>query len=308
MSASPQQPHAQPQSQNPIPPGFAFLISVDFLNSTIPPIFIQASPIFVVPTASATSNAQHVSSQPTCSASASTSQAPSLPLPPSPPTTQPQPQPHTQPNSQPNAQASGETQSQPSTSPNPQAIPLFYFQFFVSAPQLNTDNQSPQELLNRLFQQHQPRGPPPASQKVVDSLPSMEVTSDRKPGDDCSICQDCFEPGQRALELPCHHYFHPECITPWLKEHNTCPTCRYELETEDPEYEKSRVERMRKRARMSCPCGLAQVRECAVENETLVTLVCGHKFHEECVGVWNRIHGFVDKIYCPTCSHAQPRT
>jgi hypothetical protein len=172
---------------------------------------------------------------------------------------------------------------------------------------LPTDNQAMQELLNRLFQQQQARGTPAASKRVVETLPSIEVTADSKPAEDCTVCQEGFELGQHALELPCHHHFHSDCVKPWLKEHNTCPTCRYELETDDPEFEKGRVERMRKRARMSCPCGLGQVRECAVEDQTLVTLRCGHKFHDECVGVWNRIRGFADKIWCPTCGHEQPR-
>ncbi len=42
----------------------------------------------------------------------------------------------------------------------------------------------------------------------------------------CSICIDKLEPGKYKRELLCNHTFHKICIDNWLKEHETCPTCR----------------------------------------------------------------------------------
>jgi hypothetical protein len=47
--------------------------------------------------------------------------------------------------------------------------------------------------------------------------------------------------------MPCGHIFHESCIFQWLKENNTCPVCRYELETDDEEYNEGVHKRMAER-------------------------------------------------------------
>ncbi|KAK6802968.1 hypothetical protein RDI58_000752 [Solanum bulbocastanum] len=32
-----------------------------------------------------------------------------------------------------------------------------------------------------------------------------------------------------ASQLPCKHFFHNDCIVPWLNQSNTCPLCRHKL-------------------------------------------------------------------------------
>ena len=52
----------------------------------------------------------------------------------------------------------------------------------------------------------------------------------------CIICHDEVtelpNEDESIIQLPCLHYFHESCILAWLKNNNTCPTCRYQLETE----------------------------------------------------------------------------
>ncbi|EFC44897.1 hypothetical protein NAEGRDRAFT_5673, partial [Naegleria gruberi] len=49
----------------------------------------------------------------------------------------------------------------------------------------------------------------------------------------CAVCICDFEECDELIRLPCGHVFHKDCVSTWLNEHNTCPTCRYELPTED---------------------------------------------------------------------------
>eukprot|EP00826_Nyctotherus_ovalis_P050560 TRINITY_DN6210_c0_g1_i1.p2 TRINITY_DN6210_c0_g1~~TRINITY_DN6210_c0_g1_i1.p2 ORF type:complete len:388 (-),score=58.48 TRINITY_DN6210_c0_g1_i1:90-1253(-) len=89
---------------------------------------------------------------------------------------------------------------------------------------------------------------PPASKKAVSKLPVFKL--DRKhcktgasgkpdlPG--CAICCCNIELGRECQVLPCGHMYHPTCIKPWFDQNNTCPTCRYELPTDDPGYERVR--------------------------------------------------------------------
>ena len=42
----------------------------------------------------------------------------------------------------------------------------------------------------------------------------------------CAVCLDVIEDISKARFLTCMDSFHPECVDPWLKEHDTCPICR----------------------------------------------------------------------------------
>ena len=87
----------------------------------------------------------------------------------------------------------------------------------------------------------------PTSQKAINSFQKIKINNDVLAGfqneNVCSVCKDEFEVEQECLYLPCKHYFHVECINPWLKEHNSCPICRFELATDDEECEDNKKNR-----------------------------------------------------------------
>jgi len=112
----------------------------------------------------------------------------------------------------------------------------------------NTEENSMENIINYIMQNDPNRyGNPPASKNAVETLEKIIVNEENlneigKEGccDNCSVCKDIFEITQQILKLPCKHIFHDDCIMPWLKERNSCPTCRYELATDDPDYESRR--------------------------------------------------------------------
>ncbi|XP_019179455.1 PREDICTED: E3 ubiquitin-protein ligase AIP2 [Ipomoea nil] len=82
---------------------------------------------------------------------------------------------------------------------------------------------------------------PPASKEVVAKLPVTTVTDEflaKLDADaECAICKENLVLNDKMQELPCKHMFHPPCLKPWLDEHNSCPICRHELQTDDHKYE-----------------------------------------------------------------------
>ena len=61
---------------------------------------------------------------------------------------------------------------------------------------------------------------------------------------DCPVCVEQLQNSETVIQLPgCGHIFHESCALVWLKSHNTCPYCRMELPTDDPEYERERRRR-----------------------------------------------------------------
>jgi len=84
-------------------------------------------------------------------------------------------------------------------------------QFWEQA--MNTQQQSPAK---------------PASEEAIRAMPVRKLSSDSEPllGHNCAICQEKYAKEDHVIELPCKHNYHKDCCMPWLKERNTCPLCR----------------------------------------------------------------------------------
>ncbi|KAG5180175.1 hypothetical protein JKP88DRAFT_324955, partial [Tribonema minus] len=86
-----------------------------------------------------------------------------------------------------------------------------------------------------------------ASRAVIDKLPvETVVEGSRLLGAECGVCMERYAAGEEARTLPCGHAFHSkDCILPWLQQHGTCPTCRFQLPTSDTDFEATRQSRAR---------------------------------------------------------------
>ncbi|KAF2538293.1 hypothetical protein F2Q68_00023096 [Brassica cretica] len=84
---------------------------------------------------------------------------------------------------------------------------------------------------------------PPASRSFIKDLPMVQLDVEKDEGAVCAVCKDEMDIGTEAVGLPCDHKYHTECIVPWLKTRNTCPVCRYELPTDNTNYEQRKSQR-----------------------------------------------------------------
>jgi uncharacterized protein YbaR (Trm112 family) len=105
-------------------------------------------------------------------------------------------------------------------------------------------------------------GPPPAAKDTISGLKEVKITSEiiesrgalhrgvdefgqkidkERVTIECSVCKEEFDIEDLVVDMPCLHLFHKVCIVSWLEAHNNCPVCRYELPTDDPDYEARRA-------------------------------------------------------------------
>lgn len=99
-------------------------------------------------------------------------------------------------------------------------------------------------FLNRIAGSETSRqGAPPAAESFLRNMPHIVITEEnqREQYDlACAICKDQMFLGTEANQLPCSHIYHSYCIKPWLSVRNSCPLCRFELPTDDFEYEEKK--------------------------------------------------------------------
>eukprot|EP00253_Pinus_taeda_P010564 PITA_10564 len=91
------------------------------------------------------------------------------------------------------------------------------------------------ELIEQLSQNDR-CGPPPAPRAAVDAMPRIKINPQHlTKSSHCPVCNEQFEVGGEAREMPCKHIYHSDCIVPWLTQHNSCPVCRQALPSDVPE-------------------------------------------------------------------------
>jgi hypothetical protein len=66
-----------------------------------------------------------------------------------------------------------------------------------------------------------------ASAAAGRSVPSVQPLTGSNEAECCPICFGEYDSAAvRVRQLPCRHYFHPECIDAWLVRDSTCPLCK----------------------------------------------------------------------------------
>lgn len=89
-------------------------------------------------------------------------------------------------------------------------------------------------VITELLGQLESTGPPPAEKEMISSLPRVCISQEQIDSRlECPVCREEYSLGESVRKLPCLHYFHSECIVPWLELHDTCPVCRKSLDGVD---------------------------------------------------------------------------
>jgi hypothetical protein len=113
---------------------------------------------------------------------------------------------------------------------------------------MQSESENEEEILNYIMNHDNNRyGSPPASKNEIKKLNKYTLTKEKLVNfgneNTCSVCKEEFNIGNKMMDLPCNHYFHEDCLMPWLNQHDSCPICRFELKTDDADYEKIKLQK-----------------------------------------------------------------
>ena len=93
----------------------------------------------------------------------------------------------------------------------------------------NVDGMSYDQLLQAFGDGSENMG---ADEGDIRSMPCSTVSDPQKLPEDCqqcSICLEAFEQGDKRKTLPCLHGFHDKCIDKWLRTNGACPICKHRI-------------------------------------------------------------------------------
>ncbi|KAL3418396.1 hypothetical protein PVAG01_10112 [Phlyctema vagabunda] len=92
-------------------------------------------------------------------------------------------------------------------------------------------------IISSLMEQHPTSNAPgPAPAEAIAALPKTKLDEKMLGPElkgECSVCMDDVHVGDEVVSLPCKHWFHENCASAWLSEHNTCPICRKGIDGEE---------------------------------------------------------------------------
>eukprot|EP01126_Amoeba_proteus_P039706 TRINITY_DN4202_c0_g1_i10.p1 TRINITY_DN4202_c0_g1~~TRINITY_DN4202_c0_g1_i10.p1 ORF type:complete len:101 (-),score=16.33 TRINITY_DN4202_c0_g1_i10:631-933(-) len=87
-------------------------------------------------------------------------------------------------------------------------------------PTFREDN--PVEAIMRLFGYSGIDRQPPTSPMAIEELDRIYFDNERSvkkySTEICVVCSEPWKIGEEAVKLPCKHFYHEDCILPWLKE------------------------------------------------------------------------------------------
>ncbi|KAH9254072.1 hypothetical protein BASA81_007947 [Batrachochytrium salamandrivorans] len=80
---------------------------------------------------------------------------------------------------------------------------------------------------------------------AADARVRMTITLLESDGDFiCAICHDdLVHTNQVICQLPCLHYFHDDCVLPWLRDKSSCPNCRFQLPSDVSDFAPAQANR-----------------------------------------------------------------
>ena len=79
----------------------------------------------------------------------------------------------------------------------------------------------------------------PLGEEGTKALPLRKFTQSLRESttkENCAICVEEFQENDQIRVLPCNHFFHPDCIDPWLISHSSlCPLCKQSVSQNEPQ-------------------------------------------------------------------------